>query len=701
MATRQGKISVMAWQKRARIGVATFGVAVAIAVYSTMGERQAAAPVHRTPSLDPSAVLESVGATFQQFRAATQDYVVEADRQLTYAGGAAKFIGVTITVPKRAGRDFIVSAREAQAGEGQADIELTGDVSLSASDGFVALAERATFRQSDATVLVPGPVTFAKGRMTGSSVGLIYDQETDLLSLLEQARVTVTDDSGAAATQFQSHTATLNRPGGSLALAGNVHVLRGSQILEADHSTVQLSEGATLVTAIELRGHASVVGGESFHSMTAEDIDLDYADDGSTLEHVLLSGNGAILMGAADDEAGREFHGEVLDLSFAPDGSLTLARGNGQVHVALPGVRGSPARRITALTFEATGEPGEDLTAARFDQDVEYREDGNVGQLRVVRADVLQIAFDTSLVTNAVFRGNVQFTEDELRASGGEAHYDPNIGTLRLSGAEGGAAPRVVDEQIEIDADTIDVALVGRQMAANGSVTTLLHGRREGGGLPGLLEDGEPVNVSADSLDYQGDVGAAVYEGDATLWQGATAIRADRIVLDRASADLLASGTARSTIVLDLGEAVGRATEIQYDDDARTIVYRTPAPLPGAIAALSQLSGPQGDIGAQRIEVVLGPSTSSAERLEAYGNVSARLGTRLATGDRLTYFADDERYVMSGIATIPVTIVEECRETSGRTMTFFKSTDRIIVDGREEVRTQSTRGASCVSTPTP
>jgi tripartite-type tricarboxylate transporter receptor subunit TctC len=61
--------------------------------------------------------LESAGAAFQQFREARQDYVIEAERQLTYEGGATKFIGVTITVRNRAGRDFVVSGREAQAGE--------------------------------------------------------------------------------------------------------------------------------------------------------------------------------------------------------------------------------------------------------------------------------------------------------------------------------------------------------------------------------------------------------------------------------------------------------------------------------------------------------------------------------------------------------------------------------------------------------
>jgi lipopolysaccharide export system protein LptA len=693
----------MRWQKRARIGLAAFGLIVAITVYGTMGERQSAAPVSRMPGIDPSAVLESVGATFQKFRAATQDYVIEADRQLSYEGGATKFVGVSITVRQRAGRDFIISGQRAETGEGQAEIQLSGDVRLVASDGFVATADHAIFSQTDATLRVPGPISFQKGHMTGSGVGMTYAQDTDVLSLLDQARVTVTDDSGTAATEFRANAATLARLENSLTLNGSVHVLRGQQVLEADDSHVRLSTGVEFVTAIELRGNASVVGGGAFESMTAEDIDLEYTEDGAALERVLLSGNGAIVMNSTGGEAGREFAGDVLDLSFAPDASLTHATGKGDVRVALPGAVGAPARHVSAEMFDATGEPGLDLTAARFDEDVEYLEEATGGRgPRTVRSGTLHITFAETSVTTAVFSGSVQFEEQGLQASGSEARYDPTSGTLRLSGTGAEGSPRVVDEQIEIDADVIDVRLAGREMIASGSVTTVLYAGASGR-LPGLLEEGAPVNVRSDTLTYGGGAGAAVYAGDATLWQGATAIRADRIVLDRASAGLVASGTARSTIELDLGEAVGRAAGILYDDAARTIIYDTPiatSTVAGATPA-AQLSGPQGDIRAQRIEIVLGRTTSSAERLEAYGNVSANLGVRVATGDRLTYFAEDERYVMSGIANMPVTIVEQCRETSGRTMTFFKSTERIIVDGREEVRTQSRRGASCVATPAP
>ncbi|MBN4048193.1 hypothetical protein JYU09_01280, partial [bacterium AH-315-O15] len=580
-------------------------------------------------------------------------------------------------------------------------LEITGDVRLAASDGFVATADQATLREADATVRMGGPVSFQKGRMTGSSIGMTYDHGADVLSLSEQARVTVTDETGATVAEFNSDAATLAGLESYLMLEGNVHVLRGEQVLEANRSTAYLSEAGDF-TRIELRGNARVVGGSAFELVTAGEIDLDFTDDGATLERVVLANSGVIVMSSGDGESGREFAGDMLDLSFAQDGSLTRAAGRGDVRVRLPGVQGSPVRSIMAQAFEATGELGEDLTAARFDDQVEYREDAGGGRApRVARSSALRITLAGAAMTAAVFSGDVRFEEQGLQASGAEARYDPANGTLQLSGTEAGGSPRVADAQIEIDADTIDVTLEGRQMTASGAVKTLLHSGTAGR-LPGLLQQGETASVSADTLDYQGGA-AAVYSGNATLWQGATAIRADVVSLDQTRGDLIASGAARSNIVFDTGEAIGRAAEIRYDHGARTITYRSEAstPTPAGPVTSVQLSGPQGDLRARRIDVILGETTSRVERLEAYAGVDIRLGTRVAMGDRLTYFAEDERYVLSGVPTIPVTIVEECRQTSGRIVTFFRSGGRIIVDGSEEVRTQSTRDESCAPASAP
>ena len=46
-----------------------------------------------------------------------------------------------------------------------------------------------------------------------------------------------------------------------------------------------------------------------------------------------------------------------------------------------------------------------------------------------------------------------------------------------------------------------------------------------------------------------------------------------------------------------------------------------------------------------------------------------------------------------------VKVVDECRETTGKTLTFFKSTDRIIVDGLDELRTQTKSSGPCATPP--
>jgi LPS export ABC transporter protein LptC len=715
---------VLKWQRRTRSGLAVFGIVLAIVAYAAIGERRSVTPPERPSRLDPRAILESAGASFQQFSAARQDYVIEAERQLTYEGGATKFVGVTIKVGQRAGRDFVISGREAQAGGDQVDMQITGDVKLSASDGFSATTDHVTFNKENAMVRAAGPVSFQKGRMSGSGTGMTYNQVTDVLTLAEDVRVAVTDETGRPTTEFAATSATLARVENYLALKDRVHALRGEQILEANQGRALLSEDGNLVTAIELRGNARVAGGESFDVMTARDIDLDYADGGIALERVALSGNGTITMRGEGEGQGHQFAGDSLELTFAGDGSVTRAAGRTNIHVALPTVGGAAARTIEAQSFDATGESGRGLSAARFEGQVEYREGGDTAAARrLVRSGALDTVLSDDRVTAAVFTAGVTFEAQGLRALADRVDYDPVGGALRLRGAGAGQGPRVEHPDIEVDADAIDVTLEGPQMMATGNVTTLLHPRsgsekggspESGGRLPGLLQTGQAANVRAESLDYQGMKGTAAYKANAILWQGDTTIQADAITLDQRRAGLVAVGNARSNLPFDDDTSIGRASEIRYDDATRRIIFGAPerpevktagaaASAAGVapVAALSQLSGPQGDLGARRIEVVLAPDETRIDRLEAFQDVTVRLDTRVATGDRLSYFAQDGRYVITGVATVPVVITERCRETTGRTVTFFRSGDRIVVDGNEEVRTQSRRGVSCPESPAP
>ena len=702
----------MSWQKTARIGVAMIGIASAVAVYATMGERtkQAVAPLPQR--IDPKAMIESSGNIVQQVRGDKQDYVITADRQLTYEGGATKLVGVKVIVRNRGGRDYTVSGREASAGPNQKDLRLDGTVRLESNDGFVVTTDAATFNQDSGVMVAPGAVKFEKDRMNGSGIGMTYDKNADVLALDDQSHVELRDEHGNVTMAFTSGKSTLNRMAHTLALDGMVHAIKDSQNIDAMQGVAQLTDDEQHITDIQLRGDSRVVGGgNGVDSMRARDMNLHYADDHETLQHAALMGGAAVAMTGQKGARGRQFVGDTLDIALAADGSLTRAIGQDNVRLDLPGSTDVPARSITAKALDADGAPGKGLVAAKFTDAVEYREEaGKSTAARTAHSRTLTVAMNDDAISSAVFTGAVTFEEQALQAAAGMAKYDPMSASLQLSGLEAGVPPHVADEQVTIDANTIDVGLQGRLMKAAGGVKTVLRASRGPKGsapqdqtkLPSLLKQDQPANANGDALDYQGASGLAVYSGNATLWQGETAIRADKITIDQTKGDLAAEGNARSTIALDTGTSVGKGGAIRYNDGAHTIAYEATKTAAGAILAQPQLSGPQGDLRGDRIEVKLAPAGAShLDRLEAYTNVALKLDTRNAAGERMTYVPDDEQYVLSGAGTKAATVIDQCRETTGKTVTFFKGSDRVIVDGNEERRTQTRNGAAPVCTATP
>jgi lipopolysaccharide export system protein LptA len=114
--------------------------------------------------------------------------------------------------------------------------------------------------------------------------------------------------------------------------------------------------------------------------------------------------------------------------------------------------------------------------------------------------------------------------------------------------------------------------------------------------------------------------------------------------------------------------------------------------------------GPQGELRAWRIDVTLTEDAGKADRMEAYDTVSLQVeratGNRVrATGDRLTYFTEDERYVMTGTAVAPVCVVDPNRASTGKTLVFYRASDKVLVDGNEERRTQTKSGGACATSP--
>lgn len=696
------------WQRRARLLVAIFAVGFAVMVAFAFKRRVPVAPATSSGRTDPDAVIESTTGRVMKFNGTREDVTVEYEKQSTYKDGTNRFLGVKVVSQERHGnRTFTVTGKEGIVAPNESAITINGDVVFTASDGLVVRSEHATYTEADGTVRAPGPVEFARKRLSGSGIGMTYAKDQDLLVILEQAHVLIASDKGGSgATEVTSPTATLARREKYLRFERGIKASRGGQVIEADNALAHLRDDEEHIENIELRGNSKITESKtavgSLQALTGRDMDLKYGADGETLEHALIVGDAVLVIAGQPGASGRQITANLLDMTLAPDGTTPVAlKGRDAVELTFPPEADGPARVIKAASLDALGEPKKGLTHAQFTGEVDYRERGTAVP-RAAKAEMMDVALKPGMssIDEATFTRNVRFSQEGgLFATAAAGRYVLDKGTLELNGNEPGAPlPHITNEQIDVDATRIDVVLAGPIMKATGDVKSLLQPAKKGGQskdvkMPSMLKGDKPVNVTAADLDYDGTLSKATYKGKPKLWQGDTTIQGDELTIDTKNGDLLVSGSAATYTMLEQGDkakkprdrvrSIGKAKDFKYEESSRRASYSGDA----------HLSGPQGDMTADKIELYLKPSGDEIDRAEAYGKMTLREQNRTTTGERLTYTTSNETYVITGL---PVTIVDECgRPTEGQTLTFVQSTDTVNIDGGTEARTQTKGSGTC------
>ncbi|MDR1989619.1 MAG: LPS export ABC transporter periplasmic protein LptC [Acidobacteriaceae bacterium] len=698
----------MIWQKRLRLVIAVVAVVFAVGVAMTLKKRPVAVsapPVERT---DATASVESKGGETIRFGGDQAKVVVHFDTLLTYPDKTTKMLGVAVTT-ERSGRTFVIKGKEGHVSDNDAAIDLNGDVQITASDGMVIETDEAHYIKADEIATSPGRTKFSRGRISGTGVGFTYNQKDDVLTLNNDVTVRVDPDAKAG-------TGAMDVVAGGLEFRRNEHLLRFErrmkatrerEILEADDAVAHLSADESHLETMELRGNSRVTAANpapgALQALTGRDVDLKYGPDGQAIEHALVDGTAVIQLAGEQKQPGRQIAAATIDLGIAPDGAtLTTLTARNAVQLTMPAVPNEPARTINADLLETEGNPQKGLNRARFTGNVQFNE-RNAASTRTVRSGVLDVAIGPgfSSMDDAHFTRTVRFVDAETTASAADARYSPAKGTLDLSGTEPAMPqPHLVSPQMTVDATTVSLVLDGPVIDAHGTVKSVLQSKSDGTSeakLPSLLKQDQPVNVTANELHYDGKANRATYTGNAQLWQQQTQIKAPKMVLDSNKGDLSADGpVATVTMFQETGDdgkitrtrTTGTADAFTYDDSARRATYTGNA----------HLNGSAGDMVSPKIELYLMPSGDELDRAEAYENVTLRGNQRTTKGTRLTYVGKEGRYLVTGT---PVTIVDECgSETIGRTLTFFRATDNIIVDGKdtrgnEQLRTQTTNKSTC------
>jgi len=701
----------MRWQHWTKAVLAVGALAVAVAVGLAIRRHDVRPPPPPVVRTDPKAIVESTGGRAVRFNRAHEDIRVEYERGLTYKDGSSKLLGVKIATDDRGdGRRFVVTGDEGQVATDESIVALSGHIKLVEGDGFTVETDKATYDKRDTTVRAPGPVTFHHNRLSGSGIGMLYEKQTDVLTILQKSQVRAAPDAaGNGAAVVTAGTTVFARLARDVTFDGGVRVTRGGQTISAGSGLAHLSMDEKRIEQLDLhervRIDASTKSAGGLRSMSGRNVTLNYSADSEALERIAAEGDAVVELAGSSAKTGRQISANTVGGRLAPDGQTPVAlNARDNVQLTLPADENQAARTVRATELTATGDPEDPargLTQASFTGNVEYREkSANVD--RVAHAARLDVGLKAgvSAFDHASFSGGASFADQRITGSAASVRYDVDKGTLELSGSEPGSPrPHVFNDQITVDASKVNVALAGPAMLAWGEVKSVLQPPKKsangGTKLPSMLKQDQAVTITGESLDYDGVASRAVYDGSAQLWQGDTSIKGDSIGIDDKSGDLTADGSVVTTTSVEQTDkdkkkervrSTATADSFKYEDARRLAAYR------GGV----HFTGGQGDLTAQSIDLYLKSSGDEVDRAEASdpkGGLVLREQGRKTVGSRMTYTSADDRYDVGGT---PVSITDQCgRVTSGRTLTFRKATDTIEVDGNQRVRTQTKNGEKC------
>ena len=172
---------------------------------------------------------------------------------------------------------------------------------------------------------------------------------------------------------------------------------------------------------------------------------------------------------------------------------------------------------------------------------------------RTVTSRSLETTLDGGLgeIREAEFTGSVRLRQSD-GGDGRQRRHHALPRSDRAGGADGragGEIPRVVNDQIAVDAARVEMTIEGSKMKATGGtapVRTVMYpakpGAKDARRTPGIMQQDRPVNGSSRELLYTGgESSTAEFTGAVRLWQGdkaETVIQGDKITVDSKTGNL-------------------------------------------------------------------------------------------------------------------------------------------------------------------
>ncbi|MEO7191538.1 MAG: LptA/OstA family protein [Vicinamibacterales bacterium] len=685
----------MNWQRGARLGVAVVGLGTAVALYVLTRERppqQNLPPM--TTQIDPTVTSQSgAGVQVSQVND-TERYRMEFSGTRTHQDGHIELDGVHILFKKDSTEIWAGLATMSAPPKGNqapSSLHMTKHVRLKTGEGASVEGDSATYDDAVGITNMPGPVTFTRGRMSGSGEGAIYERDTGVFRLLAQAHMTtLADTANPDPVDATAETLVFNRATRAMQFDKQARIAHGADVMTADRSTLYLSEDEQQFQVIELRGSAAVMPAPGKTSaspeMHAQDIDLGFYPGTQVLQRALLTRQASMV--SVNAQGRRAVTAGVITLGTAPDGTtVTKLDAHDRVEVRTPAAADVPERVITAPVLVSTGDDKIGLTSALFSGGVSFvetlRAAGKPPAQRTGTAQMLTLKLKGQLdaIDEAEFQRDVSFKDSDVSGRADIGTYFASAGKLTLKPDPRGVRrpPNVTSGDITVDArEYVEVDLNTQYLHARGDVKTVTAAAKPGATASNSLFTGTDSTIGfGTEFWYEGKQTryAGVEGAPASISQGDSRVAGLKVLVGNETHDLSTSGAVDSTFLLTDAASTGTkyrltADSMEYKESERRAVYRgVPARLtttpPKATVA-------DGDTTAKTIVLILAKESRSVERLDAQVDVYSKMKEgREAVADTLVYESGSGRYTLTGKAGRPVRVRSrdkngKCSETIGR-----------------------------------
>lgn len=537
-----------------------------------------------------------------------------------------------------------------------------GHVRLTTQDGFEMVTEALSYRGDKGSAHSDEVVTFRRKDVSGSSTGFTYHGEDGRLEMAAEAFLKLENEPGSP-TEIRGGRGVIERANGIARFLDGASVDQGADHLKANRLIVNFSEDgngisrAQAIEGVELRLSGSeplpgVAGGgvQGSHVLTCRKLDLVYRAD-RTLEEARAVEDAELASLPASGQAPEKTRLKARVLTFRFDEQGRPIEVGGQKDASyqsepIPPAKGGP-QTLACQTFVARIDPA------------------------------------TRAVKNGEFSKDVVFTRGTQQALSQKAWYDALERQLILK-----ESPEVLDaaQGSRLRAQAIDIRTDTQDISARHNVRHEVKRQTETKGLLGAK--GETMIFTSPFLDYKPASRTVRYWNGVLLQSGKDEVRAAEIELQEGETGrrrLAAKGGvssilhARAASDSAKGEppapVEGKSREMVYDETKGNIVYTGDAWIR------------QGDISTRSpVATVMMGDDSSIKTLEVGDPVEVEQGVRRATGSHGTYSPGTETMVLVGDK---VVLKNPGQEVQGRSLTFRVGDDTILIDGREQVRTET------------